>query len=304
MHNIVDMHSHIGDILYPYGGELIYKKGISTKWAFDSQVIYERRLWRNLGILDVLLLIKPLFIRSGLLRNASGTLENMRASMDEAHIWKTVCLPVPPYVTFNDLKQAQVHDEAIIPFTGFDPSLDIDLSDALRRDVENGAKGMKLHPIIQNEPLNSEKTFGAVQAFAPHALPILFHCGVSAYYPKTDQYMNTPEYGAVHYARDLISTFPNVTFIVGHGGLFQWEEVIEQIASYENAYVEISFMSVEGVRRMLEAFQPERVLFGSDWPWGKRTTAIKVLKEVSRGDEALERMIFYDNAVRLLKLDD
>jgi hypothetical protein len=304
MPKIIDMHSHIGNILYPRGGELIYKKGVATNWALDTQVIYERRLWRHLGILDKLLLVEPLFIRSGSLRNASGTLENMHASLEEAHIWKTVCLPVPPYVTFSDLKRAQEFDDSVIPFTGFDPSQKYDLDEALRRDVENGAKGMKLHPIIQNEPLNSKNTFEAVEAFAPHALPILFHCGVTGYYPKKEHHRNTPEYGDIHYARDLISAFPSVTFIVGHGGLFQWEEAIHLLSGYKNAYIEISFMSVERVQRMLKAFRPERVLFGSDWPWGKRTTVIKVMKEVCKGDKELEKVLFYENAVRLLKLLD
>jgi hypothetical protein len=67
MPKIIDMHSHIGDILNPHGGELIYKKRVATKWLFDTQVIYERRLWRRLGILDRLLFLEPFFIRSGTL---------------------------------------------------------------------------------------------------------------------------------------------------------------------------------------------------------------------------------------------
>ena len=38
--------------------------------------------------------------------------------------------------------------------------------------------------------------------------------------------------------------------------------------------------------------------------WGQRTTAIKVMMEVSKGDEELERIICYENAFRLLRLGD
>ena len=84
---------------------------------------------------------------------------------------------------------------------------------ALARDVAEGARGLKLHPIIQKEPLNSKRTFEAVEAFAPHELPVLFHSGEFSYYLGEEKSRNqVPAYGAIHYARDLVAAFPKIPF--------------------------------------------------------------------------------------------
>ncbi len=302
MGKIIDMHSHIGDILYPGGGELIFRKGVRKKFVLSPTGIYESRTWKSFGFLDRFLFIEPLMVRGYQANNASGSLENMRTSMDEAGIWKTVCLPILPHVTFDDLKEAQKHDDGVIPFTGFDPRHDYDLEAELSSDVARGAKGMKLHPIIQNEPLNSKRTFEAVKAFAPHGLPVLFHSGVAAYYLKRESYKENPEHGQIHYARDLIAAFPNVTFVVGHSGILQVTDVLEMLPEFKNTYVEISFQHPQTIRQLISAFGPDRVLFGSDWPWAKRTTAIRAIKEACEEDQALEHMICYENSAGLLKL--
>jgi hypothetical protein len=302
MQKIIDTHSHIGDILYPGGGELIFRKGVRKKFVLSPTNILESRTWKSLGFLDRLPFFEPLMIRGFLANNALGSLENMRTSMDQAGIWKTVCLPILPHVTFDDLKKAQEQDNGVIPFTSFDPRQDYDLEAAMRGDVASGAKGMKLHPIIQNEPLNSKRTFEAVEAFAPHDLPVLFHGGVAAYYLKKENYKENPEYGDIHYARDLIAAFPNVTFVVGHSGLLQVTHVLEMLPEFNNIYVEISFQHPQIIKQLITAFGPDRVLFGSDWPWAKRTTAIRAIKEACNGDKELEHMICYENSAGLLKL--
>lgn len=124
----------------------------------------------------------PLVTRASRARNATATLENMRQSMDEAGVTSSACMPIPPYLTFDDLRKAQEKEPRVITFTGVDYTKDDDIQSTLNEDVKQGAKGMKLHPIIQRAPLNSKKTFEAVEAFSAHGLPILFNCGVSSYY--------------------------------------------------------------------------------------------------------------------------
>ena len=50
----------------------------------------------------------------------------------------------------GELYKAKEKDPSIIPFTGVDFSRHYDFEAALCSDVWRGAKGMKLHPIIQN----------------------------------------------------------------------------------------------------------------------------------------------------------
>lgn len=308
---IIDIHSHLGDILYPNGGDLIGRTGIDRYSELDVISIVEQGLFRlpeepdNESGDDEIAEIVEMVAEASRARNFTATLENMRKSMDEAGVTKTVCLPVPPYVFFDDLKKAQQIDSGIIPFTGVDYTREYDIESSLSDDVARGAKGMKLHPVIQKIPLNSKRTFEAVEVFAPHGLPVLFHCGVSSLYLGNEKEKNQiMQYGEIYYARELVSAFPSVTFIAGHAGLFEVEEVMQLLGGFKNVSVDITFHSPETIIDLISVFGPERILYASDWPFGDRKTMIKTVQEACNGDKALESLIFCENAARLLQITD
>jgi predicted TIM-barrel fold metal-dependent hydrolase len=210
-------------------------------------------------------------------------------------------MPIPPYVTFADLKKANDNDHRVIPFTGVDYASGNGFEAALAEDVRQGARGMKLHPIIQREPLNGQRTFDAVEAFAVHGLPVLFHCGVSSYYLKPDRdVLENPALGWISDAKELVAAFPNVTFIAGHAGLMEYREVIALLSGYRNVRVDTSFHSPARVRKLIDAFGPERVMYASDWPYGNMMPAIRIIEKACRGDRGLERRLFYENAAEVL----
>ncbi|MEW6443031.1 MAG: amidohydrolase family protein [bacterium] len=303
---IIDAHSHLGDILYPGGGAIIWKRGVKKKILFDLVTSSEWGLHTLLsgrrGAIFYRLMLDSI-TRSERARNAAATLENMRKSMDQAGVQQTVCLPIPPYLTFEDLRKAAQQDPGIIPFTGVDFTRSGDVQASLAADVAAGARGLKLHPIIQKEPLNSRRTLEAAEAFAVHDLPVLFHCGVSSYYVGPEKIeKQVMANGEVRYARELVSAFPKVSFIAGHSGLFQVEDVMDQLGPFRNVSVDVSFQSPASIRKLLDVFGPERVLYASDWPWGNRLPAVRSVQRACRGDSKLESLLFHDNAARLLKL--
>ncbi len=301
---IIDIHTHLGDILYLNGGQLIDQKRVEKKIFFDIISLSEFML--HTGISDTIdqwlyKKVYTLVTRASRARNATATLENMRRSMDETGIVKSACMPIPPYLTFDDLRRAQAKDAGVIPFTGIDYTKEYDIDSALKADVANGAKGMKLHPIIQRVSLDMEKTFAAVEAFAPYGLPVLFHCGVSSYYLGAEQHQKeNAVLGEIAYARDLVANFPNVIFIAGHAGLFQYRDVMDLLGGFKNVMVDTSVQSPGHIRELLKVFGPERVMYASDWPYGNRKPAVKIVKKACCADKALERRIFYENAAELL----
>ena len=301
---IIDIHTHLGDILYPDGGRLIDQKNIRKKIFFD--VISLSEFLSHTGISDAMdqwlyKKIYTLVTRASRARNATATLENMRASMDAAGVDKSVCMPIPPYVTFDDLEKARQKDDGIIAFTGVDYTRKYDVASALKADVSKGAKGIKLHPIIQRTPMDNQKTFEAMEAFAPFQLPVLFHCGISSYYLGVEQQeKENAAFGGIEYARKLVADFPNITFIAGHAGLFQYREVMDLLGGFKNVMVDTSVQSPGHVKKLLNVFGPERVMYASDWPFGNRKSAIKIVKKACQGDKSLENRIFYENAAALL----
>lgn len=86
---------------------------------------------------------------------------------------------------------------------------------------------------------------------------------------------------------EFVKQFPNQKFVIDHiakpyikDGFFDgWAILMKEIAKYENVYCKVSGMITEAdynlwtpeqiepyMQLVLEAFGPERLLFGSDWP--------------------------------------
>lgn len=303
---IIDVHSHLGDILYENGGALIWKTEVKKEFILDLVTLSEWGLHNTIAGFEDFFYKRfgSMVTRAERARNATATLENMRKSMDESGVTKTVCMPIPPYVTFDDLAAAAARDNGVIPFTGIDFSKSDLIEKSLARDVANGARGLKLHPVIQKEPINSPRTLQAVEEFAQYKLPVLFHCGVSEYYLGTEKTTRqNPSNGEIKHTVDLVAAFPNVDFIAGHAGLFQVRDVMSLLGGYKNVYVDISFQSPGTIRELVDVFGPEKVLFASDWPYGNRPTAVKAVRKACQGDRILEDLIYYQNAARLLNME-
>ncbi len=303
---IIDMHTHLGNILYPGGGELIEKKGIKKDIKFDIITLSEKMLHFDLGDKSMERKMFGKWITlAERARNLTATRENMRRSMDEAGVLANAVMPVPPYVNFSDLAGAAKKDGGILPFTGIDFSQSSDAIDLqLEADVKAGAKGLKLHPVIQKEKLTSAKTMTAIESFMRYNLPVLCHCGMSSYYPLNEHYMEESLYGEIFYIRNLARAFPEVRFIAGHSGLYEVEDAINMLHPYGNVYMEISFQNPRTIRRLIKTFGPERILYGTDWPWGDRLTAVKCVQRACGKDKIMAGRIFYENAAELLYINE
>ena len=306
MEPIIDIHAHLGDICFPQGGALIGKTGVRKDHWFDMVSLSEWFLHRfatddsNFDSHR-----NRLEIKSSLMRNDTASSENFLRSMEKTGVSHSVALPIVPNVRFSDLQPVAEAHPSIIPFTGVDFTQEYDVDAALSNDVKVGAKGLKLHPILQQEQLTSRRTHEAVEAFAPHGLPVLMHTGICHFYlDEVDRWQRQkPEYGDVKDAIILVRSFPNVKFIFGHAGLGQWDELSQVIGSLKNVWMDGTFKSPAGIRDLIRTAGAEKILFGSDWPWGNRKPALKILKRACQGDHQLERQILFENAAQLLKLN-
>jgi len=306
---IIDVHTHLGDILYHCGGHVINQGGLPDRNLFDTGFKF-RNLF-DAGFYAALIKYRhkgeqpPHLVRewgtySNRQRNFVASVENMKKSLDASGVTLTCCLPIPPYVTFEDIKEAK--DNRIIPFTGVDFTKKYDLESTLARQVQEGAKGMKLHPIVQKVALSDPRLREAVDIFSVYELPVLFHSGVTSYYHGKEKSKQEPRNGNIPEAEQLIADFPEVKFVVGHAGGIEVDEVMRTLPQYENAFVDTSFQSPEKIRELVNAFGAERVLFASDWPYGDRTISIKMVRLACDGNSNLEEKLFYQNATSIMCL--
>ena len=303
---IIDAHSHLGNILYEGGGGIIEQKGIKPRnRIFDTSWIMERVSWETAEALDENPLFRAFTTFAERKRNAGATLENMKKAHNQTGIRQACCLPIPPYVTFEDLKRAQTLDDRVIPFTGVDFNHMEDMEGQLRRNVMRGARGMKIHPIIQNISPTDQRVRDVIDEFSQYKLPILFHTGVSSYYFGEELRRENTEFGRLELIEKMAEdTRGRTNIILGHAGLEQNDYVIERMGKYPNVFADTSFLSPKRIRRLINAFGSERVLFGSDWPYSDIEPAKESLEEVlvKETDKRVRVRIFRDNIRKLIQL--
>lgn len=303
----IDFHSHVWNILERNNRQILDVK------PFPIDL---RTLWWNLGwfhtpwVLATKIMhtdyVDTILKASGKLRNDRANLQNFSESMSDSHIAQAVCLPIPPFQSFNDLKRVQNLDKRIITFTGVDFTKQIDLGKLeaqFKIDIQNGAKGLKIHPIIQWVQPDSEIMHEIVELWAQYNLPILFHTWVTEYSTKKKRNpFHKPKYGQIKYFIDIAKNHPNAKIVIWHSGLFEVDEVIKYLSIYDNVVVDTSFQSKEKILDLLNAFWQDKLMFASDWPYGDRIPAVNVMHEAIGWRSKLVEKIFRTNALESMNL--
>lgn len=173
-------------------------------------------------------------------------------------------------------------------------------SENIEGDVEHlislGLKGVKLHPDFQQFGLDTRKAV-EIGSILEGRLPVLVHCGDSRY-----NFSNPPQ------MRKFLDELPNLTVIGAHfGGWGKWDEAAEILSGSKNLYVDSSstfyLNSLENTKRLVKKFGCERILFGTDYPMWEPKPDLDRLHELGLTFEE-ERMILYENAAKLLDLEE
>jgi predicted TIM-barrel fold metal-dependent hydrolase len=105
--------------------------------------------------------------------------------------------------------------------------------------------------------------------------------------------------------RGVLDHISGHNVIAAHlGGFWQWEEVMEQLIDtpyYFDTAVVAEFLDAETARQIILAHGADRVLMGSDSPWGDQKKAVDYIRGMGLSPED-EENILGGNARRLLGL--
>ncbi len=299
---IVDIHCHLGDILYPNGGQRILT-ALPMAHPFDPDALRRLTLYGFHG-LDRVLYAKPqvqwAMTRAERERNFTGTLGNLSAALHRHGIDYAAAMPLAPNVTFADLLPAAGANPRVLPFGSIDFTAP-DPAGQARQQMAAGARGLKLHPILQRVDPESAVVVEALAAL-PAGTVVMVHTGTSNYYPPAEQHLQAAGYGRVEGIARIAQAFPQLCFVAAHGGLRQFADVLTLLAPLPNAYVDTSFVSPAGIRTLVEFFGPERVLFASDWPWGFHRTSLAAVRRACTS--RTRELVLGGNACRLLGLEE
>lgn len=236
-------------------------------------------------------------------RCLKNTFWNVQRILDENQVDFMCILPLWPANSFEDYLAAARLEPRFLPFTCiYNTELDVDEAiEKLMQDVDQGARGLKIHPIIQNLDLKSDYVKKILMAWSKTDLPVISHCGNVEY---GTQNQGTPNYGNPEFLADLVEEMPDVKFVGAHcGGCRSWEAryFAERVGKRENLWVDTSFRSSEEIQWMVDSFGEDKVLFGVDVPFSDMDVSIACVEECQLSEEVKEK-IFWSNAFDLLKL--
>ncbi len=205
-------------------------------------------------------------------------------------------LPVGAQNTESIMAACEPHP-GLVPFCSVHP-YHRDVEARLDRYRAQGAHGVKLHPNGQFIAPDHPRTVRLCGCCGDRGLPVLFHCGPVGIEPAAARRRSqVARYEAA------IAEHPQTTFVLGHSGALQSEQALAFARRYPNTYFELSCLGLSALRRVLEQVPPDRILYGTDWPFYHQALTLARVLIATDGAPELRRAVLHDNAARLYALD-
>lgn len=302
---IVDFHAHLGDI-FKEAHNVIYKQNLVAREMPDAFTVRELRGFKGPFMTENTDQALREFIDINHERCRVNSMENMLRDMDEAGVKYTCILPILPALSFEDYEVVHMVEPRFLPYTCVDFRLGMDAGKKLLEDSEKGAYALKLHPVLSQVSLEDPLVDEALKYWAQTGKPVTSHCGAGMYYyPEINDQYCTPEFGDLRYLAECARRHPEINFVAAHcGGTAKGN--IERLAGLceglDNVYVDTTFRSHEDIELMIELFGRERVVFGTDYPFGSYKRQVEQVMMATEGDQELRDLVFWKNADRLLHI--
>lgn len=154
---------------------------------------------------------------------------------------------------------ARASQGRIVPFCRADP-LAGDVAAVLERAAAGGARGLKLHPVAQRLRPEGPEVVAAVADATERGWPVTIHAGFGAR-PLAEPI------GA------LVRAVPGARLILAHGGRGDARALAASLEAWPGVMLDTSL----AVLADLVVLPPERLVFGSDRPYGEHATALRLV---------------------------
>jgi len=198
-----------------------------------------------------------------------------------------------------------VYIVAGISYQHFSPDKLAELREYLR---DGSVRGLKIYPGYEPFYPADEKLRGVYELAAEFTVPVMIHSG-DTFTPR----------GKVKFAHPLhvdevAVDYPDVNFIICHLGNPWFRDCMEVVYKNKNVYTDISglvlgdfsdrfeeFMNKQIQEMLMYGVEPDKVLFGTDWPISSMESYLEFMEELKMPEKD-RRKIMYDNAANLFKL--
>lgn len=215
-----------------------------------------------------------------------GTADTLLEKGNEAGIDRFVILPVAmrPDRTrhINDFILEQV---AIQPrFLGFGTvhAAMENITDEVEYILENGLRGLKMHPDSQQFSIDDPRLFPAYEA-VQGKIPVILHMGDVRF-----------DYSHPKRLRHVLELFPQLQVIAAHFGGYGMYETAFELLHDKDCIFDVSssmmFMEEGVAEKYIRAFGAERMAFGTDYPLWDPVKETKRFQQLKLTEEEFEQI--------------
>ncbi|MCK5157202.1 MAG: amidohydrolase family protein [Spirochaetales bacterium] len=220
--------------------------------------------------------------------------ERLIELMDKYEIDKCVICPVDEFINVknregNDyiIELVQKYHKRFYGFAVSNPWFGRDSIDELKRALDKGLVGLKIHSILQGFMLCEDIVDPLLQVASEYGIPVYAHTGTMG---------NALPFQLL----ELAERHKAINFIMGHMGHSDfWYDVIPVMERAENIYAETSHAGPDLIKSLIEKLGIDRVVFGSDIPESKLSVEVNKIKLLDLSAEQRE-CLFVSNAETLL----
>lgn len=167
---------------------------------------------------------------------------------------------------FDDLLPlVEGNPERFRPMANVNPHLHFPVVKELRRQLDLGACGLKLHPVHGGFLCSDSELYPAYSLLEERGAPLVMHCGTSTF-PGSRNELADPEQ-----VLPLVRDFPGLNIVLAHGGRGWWYDAAAFLAQvYEKVWIELSGLPPKRLAHYYANHHIERLapkfIFATDWP--------------------------------------
>ncbi len=305
---ILDFHTHLGDILPKYRGIHLNASSppphylmLSSRSIEDPNRLFYRKRPHPCSFGFLKHVVLTLWRRKRAFQGM--VIPNLLHDMHCHHITRSVVLPIEYHDGIERSKhliQTCRHIPDLIPFCSVHPK-DPRCIEKMHTYMQMGARGLKLHPNFQRVQPNDTSFSHLYKEYETYRLPLILHSGLTG---REYRWSSSHSFSALELVESIPRNFPEMPVILAHAGISQYQLAIKLAQKYDNIYLELSGQPAQHIRQAISVIGAERLLFGTDWPFWHQALALQALKHAVNGDLNARQHILYNNAARLLRLEE
>ena len=193
----------------------------------------------------------------------------------------------------------------LTPFVGVDPTAfnPAENVDHLREMVERGARGIKLHPVVQRFEPDDPRMHPVYEACRDMGLAVLSHTGSAK---SGETYADPDGFAAV------LDRYPGLTVVLAHLGGGRWRQTGSLAATFPDVVFDLCEIVAwtgapnaptgEELSALIREIGAERVMLGTDFPWYDLDRTVEQVMDLPGLSGEEKEGILGANAVRILGL--